>query len=227
MVLASVFVAAPAVASTITYEYLSVSGDGGPQAGISYKLVVDDGTGEVTFTVGGSSAEAASWAAGWFAFKFIEGSTPGNITALTSTPAGTGAWSYADIDTNTAVTVLKANNGYGTLLNASEVGLYLTSLSPAGAPANPMNGVCLVGTCGLDLPATFEFTMALPAGWERAEIPFQVGFYSPKTNSTKFIVNRLSRTLDETHQVPDSGTTIWLMGFVMIVLEVGRRMSRI
>jgi hypothetical protein len=220
---ALVMAATPAAASTITYEYVSASGDGGPGAGISYQLVVNDITGAVTFTVSGSTTADEVWTAGWFTFKFMSGGGPLDITAFTS-PANTGPWSVADVNQNTNVQVLQGGT-YNQLLlgNSSATGFYVTSLA-APAPDDPSQGVCLTAAhCASDLPATFTFTLNLPSGWTADAIPFQVGFYGPQNKKGKYMTNQLSQAFVPT-RVPDRGATLVLMGCALMCLGAARRM---
>lgn len=214
----------PAAAGTITYEYLSTSGDGGPGAGISYTLVVNDVTGAVSFTVDGSTTATEVWTAGWFTFKFASGGGPLDITAFTS-PVTTGPWSVADVNENTNVQVLQGGT-YNQLLlgGSSATGFYVTSLA-APAPDDASQGVCLTAAyCTSDLPATFTFTLNLPSGWAADDIPFQVGFYGPQNKKGKYMTNQLSREFEPTSvSVPDGGATVLLLGLALGTLAGLRR----
>ena len=216
-------VVTPAAAATITYDYLSTSGDGGPGAGIGYSLAVNDVTGAVTFTVDGSTSAGEVWTAGWFTFKFVSGGGPLDITNFTS-PATTGPWSVADVNENTNVQVLQGGT-YNQLLlgGSSATGFYVTSLA-APAPDDASQGVCLTAAyCTSDLPAIFTFTLNLPSGWEAETIPFQVGFYGPQNKKGKYITNQLSQPFEPTLLVPDGGATLALMGIALAGLGVARR----
>lgn len=217
--------ATPAAGGTITYEYSSTSGDGGPGAGITYTLVVNDTTGAVSFTVDGSTTASEVWTAGWFTFKFTSGGGPLDITAFTS-PASTGPWSVADVNQNTNVKVLQGGT-YNQLLlgNSSATGFYVTSLA-APAPDNPSQGVCLTAAyCASDLPATFTFSLNLPSGWASDEIPFQVGFYGPQNKKGKYMTNQLSQAFEPVTitVVPDRAATFMLMGIALAGLSIARR----
>jgi len=220
--LACLAAAVPAAATPVTYEYTSTSTDGGPGAGITYTLVIDDVTGAATFTVDGTTAATEVWQAGWFTFKFVGGNTPSDITSLTS-PDGTGPWSIADVNENTNIKVLQGGT-YNRLLVGSSTGFYVTSLAQ-GLPADdPTQGVCVTALyCSSDLPATFTFTvLGLPEGWSPDTISFQVGYYDGQTQKTKWITNQLSEVLDETglppEAVPDGGATVGLLGLAMLGL---------
>ena len=219
-------VATPAAGSTITYEYLSTSTDGGPGAGIAYTLAVNTTSGAVAFNINGSTPSSEVWTAGWFTFKFVSGGGPLDITQFTY-PGNTGPWSVADVNQNTNVQVLQGGT-YNQLLlgNSSATGFYVTSLAKP-APDDPSQGVCLTAaSCASDLPATFALTLNLPSGWEAAEIPFQVGFYGPQNKKGKYMTNQLSRAFQPAAPVPDHGATLVLMGFGLVCLSVARRMLR-
>ena len=218
-------IALPVGATTLTYEYTSTSSDGGPGAGIAYTLGVDSVTGAGTFTIDGAVTANEVWRAGWFTFKFVGGSTPSDLGALTY-PTATGPWSIADVNENTDVKVLQGAT-YNTLLAGSSSGFYVTSLA-SPAPDDPTQGICLTYLmCDPDLPLSFSFTVALPSGWNPDDVPFQVGFYDGETKKFKLITNQLSRDLAEIVTqdllVPDGGTTLTLLGLGMVGLLYVRR----
>jgi hypothetical protein len=215
-------VATPVAASPISYEYTSTALDGGPGAGISYALVIDDVSGAATFTVDGASASSELWYGGWFTFKFIEGATPSDITSF-GPPASSGPWSVADVNQNSAVKVLQGGT-HNQLLNGASTGFYVTSLAENGAADDPTQGVCLTGCLPLDLPSVFTFTVTLPSGWDRDIIPFQVGFYGEPNRQGKWTTNQLSRELDPPNDVPDGGDTFALMAGALVCVAASRRL---
>jgi hypothetical protein len=224
VILGLVATAVPAYASSITYSYTTLATDDGPGDGITYTLDLDTVTGAATFTIDGATPSATEvWWADWFTFKFMD-STRLDLS-LTSTAAGTGNWSVADVDTNSSVQVLKAGGGYTPLLTggAGDIGFYTDSIA-SPAPDTVSDGVCLTSThCTSDLPAVFKFTVALPSGWTDSggEIPFKVGYYDGLTGSGAVIVSKLSRELGE--EVPDGGTTLSLLGGALLGLGLLRR----
>jgi hypothetical protein len=218
---AAVSCSSPVYATSLTYEYLSTAEDGGPGAGILYQLVIDDASGSATFTLSGQTAASSVWNAGWFTFKFVDGSTPSSLTNLVA-PANTGPWSVADVDTNTNVKVLTGGGNYGKLLNASSTGFYVTSLAQGLPTDNPRQGICLTELyCDPDLPLSFSFMVGLPTVWDRDVIPMQVGFYDGLNGAGMFVVNQLSRTLeepDEPEKLPESGSTLTFLGLAILAL---------
>jgi hypothetical protein len=212
-------------ATSITYEYLTVAGDPGPGGGILYTLKVDTVTKAATFTIDGSSAATDVWRADWFTFKW--GTANYELTNLVA-PSGT--WNIADYDTNQNVKVLNGGT-YSTLLESYRSGFYLTSIAQGGSGDPTATGsICLApgsGTyqCTVALPKTFTFNIGVPGTFSESDIPFKVGYYDGVTGNKKnvqFVTGKLSQVLDEVVPVPDSGSSLTLLGLGLLAVGLLR-----
>jgi len=217
--------ALPASASTITYEYVSdtsVDGPGNDNGGdstgiLTYTLVIDDASGDATFTISGAITSDEIWRAGWFNFKFSEGNTALAISDLDWDETKSGPWSVAQ----DGVTQVLQGNQYVSITQGGRSAIYVTSLA-SPAPDDVTQGLCLTDAhCTVDTPTSFTFTVTLPSGWSEDAIEFQAGYYDGANDKGKIITNRLSKELDET--VPDGGTTLSLLGGALLGLGLLRR----
>lgn len=234
LVLYGVFAVRAEATTILTYQDTSLATS--PANVVTYTLsFLSDGsrTGyNAQFSISNSVNSAPEWYAGWFIFKFNDGSTPATLSSL-SGPLG--PWNIAN--SGNTVKVLAGGNTYNKLLPIGGfTGFYAANLAkkkpaPDGATmegiirreaipltANPANG-----------PYIFSFHFDTNCGTvETSSMSFQVGEYDGLNGAGNVITGQLSKTLTPTNNpVPEPSTLILLgsgiAGFVITRLRRFRR----
>jgi len=216
-------------AAAISYlKYVDTDSSAAIGNDITYSLSYNNVAGnayEAVLTISHLTDTVPEWYAGWFTFNFASGSNPAEIDLLLS-PIGTGPWSVLASSTE----VLSGGGQYKSPLDAGAAGFYLDAIAQVAVPTDPAQGAWVTGPLNTTTPLTFSFnfmtTGVLHTGEAEDGMPFKVGYYSLMTNETKWIVNQLSKPLEDSpgFPVPEPATaTLILVGLAWTFGRVRKR----
>ncbi len=248
------FLALPAGAVQISTAYTTTAADGGPGAGVTYVLSLEDfntnatalDEWHATLTIDPSGVTSTDvWYAGWITIKFTTGSQPAvNLTPVMPASTPTTDWRVADQFTETPnqndgqVKLLKStnqnqntgtlpNSAFDNLLNNSASGLYDPDITQANCPSGPID--CILNSGGTDT-AYLDVLLTSTAGL--TTFTFDVLGLIREDGEFPFQVgmyyvgnNSVNRNLLSATLVPEPGSLV-LLGIGLLVIGVGALASR-
>lgn len=225
LVLYGVFAVRAEATTILTYQDTSLTTS--PANTVTYTLsFLNDGTPTgygAQFSISNSVNSASEWYAGWFTFKFNNGSTPATISAL-SGPLG--PWTIANSGDTTQI--LAGGNTYNKLLPIGGfTGFYAANLAkttpaPTGATMEDIiqtNAIPLTGNPA-NSPYVFSFHFDTNGGVaDTSSMSFQVGEYDGLNGAGNVITGQLSQSMGANNPVPEPSTLILLFsGMAGLVL---------
>lgn len=233
LVLYGVFAVRAEATTILTYQDASLATS--PTTGVTYTLsFFSDGTPtgyDAQFSISNSADSAPEWYAGWFTFKFNNGSTPATVSSL-SGPLG--PWNIANA--GDTVKVLAGGNTYNKLLPIGGfTGFYAANLAQTiPAPdGTTMEGIIQTETIPLtgnpvNGPYVFSFHFDTNgAEVETSLMSFQVGEYDGLNGAGNVITGQLSRSLTPNNPVPEPSSLILLgSGIAGLAITRLRRFRR-